>query len=52
MDIIPSTATKSLTSDTTVSKYLFIFDAKYKIPKFYGMEKIKTYEVMEKLEMF
>ena len=52
MDIIPSTAPKSLTSDTTFSKYLLIVDAYSKIPKIYGMEKITTEEVMEKLDMF
>ena len=39
MDIIPSTAPKSLTSDTTFSNYLLIVDAYSKIPKLYGMER-------------
>ena len=52
MNIIPSTAPKSLTSDTTVSNYLLIVDAYSKIPKLYGMENITTEEVMEKLDMF
>ena len=52
MDIIPSTAPKILTSDTTFSNYLLIFDAYYKIPKLYGMEKIITEEVMDKFDMF
>ena len=52
MDIIPSTAPKSLTSDTTFSNYLLIVDAYSKIPKLYGMEKITTEEVMENLDMF
>ena len=52
MDIIPLTAPKSLTSDTTFSNYLLIFDAYSKIPKLYGMDKITTEEVMEKLDMF
>ena len=52
MDVIPSTAPKSLTSDTTFSNYLLIVDAYSKIPKIYGMEKITTEEVMEKLDMF
>ena len=52
MDIIPSTASKSLTSDTTFSTYILIVDAYSKIPKLYGMEKIKTEEVMDKLDMF
>ena len=34
MDIIPSTAPKSLTSDTTFSKYLLIFDAYSKLQNF------------------
>ena len=42
MDIIPSTATKSLTSDTTLSNYLLIVDAYSNIPKLYGMENITT----------
>ena len=52
MDIIPSTASKSLTSDTTFSKYILIVDAYSKIPKLYGTEKITTEEVMDKLDMF
>ena len=52
MDIIPSTAPKSLTNDTTFSNYLLIVDAYYKIPKLYGMENITTAEVMDKLDMF
>ena len=39
MDIIPSTAPTSLTSDTTFSNYLLIVDAYYKIPKLHGTEK-------------
>ena len=42
MNIIPSTAPKSLTSDTTFFNYLLIVDAYYKVPKLYGMEKITT----------
>ena len=52
MDIISSPAPKSLTSDTTFSNCLLIFVASYKIPKLYGMEKIKTEEVIDKLYMF
>ena len=52
MDIIPSTAPKSLTSDTTFSNYLLIFDANSKIPKRYGMDNITTEDVMDKLDMF
>ena len=52
MDIIPSTATKILTNDTTISNYLSIVDAYSKILKLYGMEKITLEEVMDKLDMF
>ena len=52
MDIVPSTAPKSLTSDTTFSNYLLIVDAYFKIPKLYGMDNITTEEVMDKLDMF
>ena len=52
MDIIPSTAPKSLISDTIFSNYLLIFDAYSNIPKLYGMDKITTEEVMDKLDMF
>ena len=51
MDTIPSTSPKSLTSDTTFSNYLLIVDAYSKIPKLYGIEKITTEEVMDKLDM-
>ena len=51
MDIIPSTAPNSLTSDTTFSNYLLIVDAYSKIPKLYVIEKITTEEVMYKLDM-
>ena len=51
MDIIPSTAPKSLTSDTTISTYLLINDAYSKISKLYGMDNITTEEVMGKLDM-
>ena len=52
MDIIQSTAPKILTSDTTFSDYLLIVDAYSKIPKLYGMDKIITEEVMDKMDMF
>ena len=51
-DIIPSTASKHLISDTTFSNYLLIVDAYSKIPKLYGTEKITIEEVMDKLDMF
>ena len=47
IDIIPSTAPKSLTSDTKISNYILIVDAYSKISKLYGMEKISTEEVMD-----
>ena len=52
MDIIPSTAPKSLTNDTNFQNDLLIVDAYFKIPKLYGMENITTAEVMDKLDMF
>ena len=52
MNIVPLIAPKSLTSDTTFSNCLLIVDAYSNIPKIYGTEKIKTEEVMEKLDMF
>ena len=52
MDIIPSTAPKSLTNDTNFKFFLLIADVNYKIPKLYGMENITTAEVMDKLDMF
>ena len=52
MDIITSTEPKSLTSDTNFSNCLVIVDAYSKIPKLYGMDKITTEEVMDKLDMF
>ena len=52
MDIIPSTAPKSLTNDTNFQNYLLIFDAYSKIPKLYSMENITTAEVMYKLDIF
>ena len=52
MDIIPSTAPKLFTSDKTFSNYTLIVDAYSKIPKLYGMEKITTEEVMDKMDIF
>ena len=52
MDIIPSTAPKSLTNDTNFKNYLLIVDAYSKIPKLYGMENIDTAEVLDKMDMF
>ena len=52
MDIIPSTAPKSLTNDTNFKNYLLIVDAYSKISKLYGMKNITTAEVMDTLDMF
>ena len=52
MDIKPPTAPKSLTSETTFYNYLLVIDAYSQIPKNYGMDKITTEEVMDKLNMF
>ena len=52
MDIVPSTAPKKLTSDTTFSNYLLIVDAYSKTEKLYGMENTTTEKVMDKLDMF
>ena len=52
MGVIPLTAPKGFTSDTNVSNYLLIVDTYYKIPKLYGMEKITTEQVINKLYMF
>ena len=42
MGIIPETAPRSLTSDTTFSNYIFIVDAYSKIRKLYALDKIIT----------
>ena len=52
MDIIPTTASKSLTKETNFDSYLLIVDAYSNIPKNYGIENITTEEVMDKLDMF
>ena len=52
MDKIPSTAPKRFTSNTTFYNYLLIVDAHSKIAKLYGMEKISTGDMMDKLDMF
>ena len=51
MYIMPSTAPKRLTSDNFLY-FLLIVDAYSKTPKFYGMQKISTEEVMDRLNMF
>ena len=52
MGIIPSTAPKRLTIYTAFSNRLLIVDAYFKITKLYGLEKITTEEIMDKLDMF
>ena len=52
MDIITSTAPKSLARDTTFYNCLLIVDAYSKIPKLYGVKKMTTEEVMEKFYKF
>ena len=51
MYIIESTSPIRLTSDITFSHYFFIVYSYSKIPKLYGMEKIYTEKVMDKLDM-
>ena len=51
MDIIPSTAPKNLTSNTTCYNCFLIFGAYSKIPKLYGTDKISTDKVMDKLDV-
>ena len=46
MDIISSIYSKNLTKDTTISNYLLIADAYYKLPRLYEMENITNEEVM------
>ena len=52
MDMIPSTAPKRLTCDTTFSNYLLIVDAYSKIQKHYDVEKVSTEQVTNNLDMF
>ena len=52
MDVIPTTAPKGFTSETTFSNYFLVVYAYSKIPKHYGMDRITTEEVMDNLDMF
>ena len=52
INVITSTAPKSLTNDTNFKNYLLIVDSYSMIPKLYGMENITTAEVMDKLDIF
>ena len=52
MDIIPAKVPESLTSENTFSNCILIVDEHSKSRKVYGMDKITTEEVMDKLDMF
>ena len=52
MDIILAIAPKVLTSETTFSNYILIFDAYSKNQKLYGVEIITIKEVIDKLDVF
>ena len=52
MDIIPVTAPKRLTSETTFSNNVLVVYAYSKTPKLYGMDKIAIEEVIDKLDVF
>ena len=52
MDNIRATTPIFLTSKTTFSNYILIVGEYSKIPKLYGMDRINTEEVMDKLDMF
>ena len=52
MVVIPETVSNFLTSDITFSNYILIVDAYSTTPKLYGMAKISTVKVMDKLDMF
>ena len=52
MDIVPAIYSKSLTKDTTFSKYILIVNAYHKIPKLYEMENITTEESVDKIYIF
>ena len=52
MDILPSTAPKILTNDTTFYNYFLIVDSYSKTPKRYGMENITAVEVKDNLDLF
>ena len=52
MYIITAIAPIFLTSETMFSNYLLIVDSYSKIPKYYGIERITTEEVMDKFNMF
>ena len=52
MDIFTASAPQWLTSDTNFSNSISIVDAYLKNPKLYGVAKITTEEVIDKLDMF
>ena len=51
MDTIPDLSPKSFLKDTKFSNLLLILDAYSKLLRVYGMEKITTEEVMDKLDI-
>ena len=52
MDIIPEITPIVFTGETNFSNYILIVDAYSNIPKLYGVDRITTEEVMDKLDMF
>ena len=52
MHIIPAIASKSITKENTVATHILIVDAYSKVPRLYGIERITSDEVMEKLDVF
>ena len=52
MDIIPAKSPKTFTSETTFLNYILIIYAYSKISKLYGMGRITTEGLMDKLDMF
>ena len=51
MDIITATVPEGLKTGNTFYNYLLSIDAYSNIPKLYGMDKITTEEVMDRLDM-
>ena len=52
MDIIPATTRNIFTSENNLLNYILIVDAYSKIPQLYGMDRIHTEKVMDKLDTF
>ena len=51
LDAIPDLSSKSFLKDAKFSNLLLILDAYSKLLRVYGMEKITTEEVMDKLDI-